>query len=130
MAKYLVKASYSAEGIKGVLKEGASQRVGVVKAMMEGLGGSMEAFYFSFGDSDLYVLADLPDNTAAAAVAAAVRVVGCAQQLPDHGAADRRGDRRGGEDGRLLPAAGQLGQAPAVWLRAVAADVDAGLGPL
>jgi uncharacterized protein with GYD domain len=72
MAKYLVKASYSAEGIKGVLKEGASQRVSVVKAMMEGLGGSMEAFYFSFGDSDLYVLADLPDNTAAAAVAAAV----------------------------------------------------------
>jgi uncharacterized protein with GYD domain len=40
--------------------------------MMEGLGGSMEAFYFGFGDSDLYVLADLPDNTAAAAVAAAV----------------------------------------------------------
>lgn len=72
MAKYLVTASYSAEGIKGVLKEGASQRVGVVKAMMEGLGGSMEAFHFGLGDSDLSVLADLPDNTAAAAVAAAV----------------------------------------------------------
>jgi uncharacterized protein with GYD domain len=72
MAKYLVKASYGADGIKGVLKEGASSRVAVVKSMMEGLGGSMEAFYFGFGDSDLYVLADLPDNTAAAAVAAAV----------------------------------------------------------
>jgi len=72
MAKYLVQASYSPDGLKGVLKEGASNRVAVVKAMMEGLGGSMEAFYFGFGDSDLYVLADLPDNTAAAAVAAAV----------------------------------------------------------
>ncbi|HEY5186486.1 MAG TPA: GYD domain-containing protein [Actinomycetes bacterium] len=72
LAKYLVQASYRADGSKAVLKEGASKRVGVVKAMTEGLGGSMEAFYFGFGDSDLYVLADLPDNTAAAAVAAAV----------------------------------------------------------
>jgi uncharacterized protein with GYD domain len=72
VAKYLVKASYSGAGIKGVMAEGASSRVAVVEKMMASVGGSLESFHFAFGGSDLYAIADLPDNTSAAAVAAAV----------------------------------------------------------
>ncbi len=67
MAKYLFQAALTAEGLRGVLKEGGSARREVVRKAIEGLGGSLEAFYFGFGDKDVYVLADLPDNSAAAA---------------------------------------------------------------
>lgn len=43
---------------------------------MRGLGGTVEAFYFAFGESDAYVIADLPDNVSAAAVASAVGASG------------------------------------------------------
>jgi hypothetical protein len=37
------------------------------------MGGTMESFYFAFGDDDVYVIADYPDNAAASAVALAVK---------------------------------------------------------
>jgi uncharacterized protein with GYD domain len=76
VAKYLIKASYSSEGIKGVLKAGGSARVAAVKQVIESLGGSVEVFYFAFGPSDAYVIVELPDNASAAAVAAAVGASG------------------------------------------------------
>jgi uncharacterized protein with GYD domain len=72
MAKYLIKASYSAEGIKGVMKAGGTSRVEAVKTAIGSVGGSVEAFYFGFGSDDVYVIVDAPGNTAAAAMAAAV----------------------------------------------------------
>ena len=72
MAKYLLKVSYSAEGIKGVIKEGGTSRVAAVEKTVAGMGGSLEGFYFAFGDSDVYVIADLPDHASAMAVAATV----------------------------------------------------------
>jgi uncharacterized protein with GYD domain len=68
MAKYLFQVSLTAEGLRGVIKEGGSARREVVRKAVEGLGGSMEAFYFGFGDKDVYILADLPDNSAATAL--------------------------------------------------------------
>jgi uncharacterized protein with GYD domain len=76
MAKYLIKASYSAEGTKGLLKEGGSGRAGAVDQLIQSVGGKVEAFYFAFGENDVYVIADLPDNASAAAVAAAVGSAG------------------------------------------------------
>ena len=76
MAKYLVKACYSTEGIKGVLKDGGSGRVAALKQVTQGLGGKLETFYFAFGSSDVYVIVDLPDNASAAALAAAVGASG------------------------------------------------------
>jgi uncharacterized protein with GYD domain len=76
MPKYLVKASYTTEGVKGVLKEGGSSRRDTVAKVIEGLGGTMESFYFAFGDDDVYATADLPDNVTAAAIALAVNSSG------------------------------------------------------
>jgi uncharacterized protein with GYD domain len=79
MARYLLKASYTLDGVKGVLREGGSGRRDAVAKMTEALGGKVEAFYFAFGDTDVYVIAELPDNKAATAVALSVNSAGGAQ---------------------------------------------------
>jgi uncharacterized protein with GYD domain len=76
MAKFLVKASYTAEGAKGVQSAGGTSRRDAVAKMAEGLGGSLESFYFAFGDTDAYVVLDLPDNRTAAAASIAVNTAG------------------------------------------------------
>jgi uncharacterized protein with GYD domain len=72
MPKYLVKASYTTEGAKGFLKDGGTGRRAAVQKAVGDLDGSIECFYFSFGDADVYVIVDLPDNTSAAALSLAV----------------------------------------------------------
>jgi uncharacterized protein with GYD domain len=76
MPKYLVKASYSSQGIKGVLQEGGTGRSDALAKAIAAMGGQMESFYFAFGSDDVYVTADLPDNTAAIALAATVGATG------------------------------------------------------
>jgi len=70
MPKYLLKVSLTADGIAGVLAEGGTARRTVVKNAIEALGGSLECFYFAFGDTDVIGICDLPDNETAAAFAA------------------------------------------------------------
>jgi uncharacterized protein with GYD domain len=65
-------ASYTTEGIKGVLKDGGTGRQDAVGKLLAELGGSLESFYFAFGDDDVYVTAEIPDNVTAAAIAMAV----------------------------------------------------------
>ena len=72
MPKYLFKANYTAEGAKGIMKDGGTARRAAVEKAVAGLGGRLESFYFAFGGTDAYVVADLPDNTTAAAMALAV----------------------------------------------------------
>ena len=76
MPKYMIHASYTAEGVKGVQSKGGSSRRDAIAEMLEGLGGSLECLYFSFGDADVVVIADLPDNEAATAVALTVNAAG------------------------------------------------------
>jgi uncharacterized protein with GYD domain len=78
MANYLVIASYSPEGVKGVLKSGGTARADAVRKAVTGLGGEMQSFYFAFGDGDAYVTVEVPDNVAAAALSFAVSATGLA----------------------------------------------------
>jgi uncharacterized protein with GYD domain len=78
MAKFLVRASYTADGAKGVQSAGGTSRRDAVAKMAEGLGGSLESFYFAFGDTDAFVVLDLPDNRTAAAASIAVNTTGAA----------------------------------------------------
>jgi uncharacterized protein with GYD domain len=78
MPKYLVKANYTADGAKGIIREGGSARRAAIDKALQAVGGRMEAFYFAFGDTDAYVIAELPDNATAAAVALAVGQAGLA----------------------------------------------------
>ena len=79
MPKYLVQASYTVEGIKGVLKSGGSARRAVVQQMIERLDGRLEAFYFAFGEDDVYAIVDAPDNASVAAVSMTVGAAGAAR---------------------------------------------------
>lgn len=63
MPKYLVQANYVGEGLKGLLKEGGTSRRAAAKKAIKSLGGTMGAFYYTFGETDAYVIADLPHNT-------------------------------------------------------------------
>lgn len=72
MPKYLIKANYTTAGVKGLQNEGGSGRRDAVAQTIEGLGGTLESFYFAFGDTDAYVTVDLPDNGAATALALSV----------------------------------------------------------
>lgn len=78
MPKYLLHVSYTADGVKGVMKDGGSKRQAAAKALIESLGGKLETLYFAFGDSDVLAIADLPDNASAAAAALAVAGTGSA----------------------------------------------------
>lgn len=79
MAKYMFEASYSVEGVRGLLKEGGTGRRQALDTLISGLGGTMEAFYYVFGEDDVIIIADLPDNTTAAAVSLRVSAAGAAQ---------------------------------------------------
>jgi len=76
MAKYLFKVSYSPAGLKGLLKEGGSLRRAAAEKAIQSLGGTMEAFYYCFGDADVVSIADLPDAAAAAAFSLTVNTTG------------------------------------------------------
>ena len=76
MPKYLIEASYTLQGVKGVQSAGGSTRRDAVAEVAESLGGSLESFYFGFGKADAYVTVDLPDNESAVAVALAVNAAG------------------------------------------------------
>lgn len=68
MGKCMFHATYTGKGLTGLLKEGGSRRRQALKDTVEAMGGSVEGPYYAFGDTDLYILADLPDDATAKAV--------------------------------------------------------------
>ena len=68
MAKYMIVGTYTADGAKGVLKEGGSGRRAAAEAAIASAGGTLESFHFALGSDDWYVIVNLPDHAAAAAV--------------------------------------------------------------
>ncbi|QAU32713.1 GYD domain-containing protein [Janthinobacterium sp. 17J80-10] len=78
MPKYLIQANYVGEGISGLLKEGGSMRRTAVETLFKSLGGTVEAFYYAFGDTDVFIIGELPDNISASALGLRVNASGAA----------------------------------------------------
>jgi uncharacterized protein with GYD domain len=76
MPKFLIKASYAAEGARGLIKEGGTGRRAAVENLVQGIGGRVEAFYFAYGEADAYVITDVPDATSGLAISLAVNASG------------------------------------------------------
>ena len=76
MPKYLITGSYTAEGLRGLQKDKASGRRQAVTAAVEGLGGKVEGTYYAFGQHDVYVIVDIPDNASMAAIGIAASAAG------------------------------------------------------
>jgi uncharacterized protein with GYD domain len=76
MAKYLITASYTSEGTKGLLMEGGSGRKAVLQKAIQGLGGTLDAMYFAYGDTDVILIADVPNAAAGLALSLAANASG------------------------------------------------------
>lgn len=68
MPKYLFHGSYTPEGFRGLMDEGGSKRREAAEQALKSVGGTLEAFYFAFGDNDFYIIVNLPDNVTTTAV--------------------------------------------------------------
>ena len=76
MSKFLIQASYTPDGLKGLQKEKASGRLAAVNQAAKAAGGSVESFHFAFGEVDVVLILDLPDAAAAAALSIAISATG------------------------------------------------------
>jgi uncharacterized protein with GYD domain len=76
MPKYLIQGNYTAEGAKGLLKDGGSKRVSAATAAMEAVGGKVDAMYFAFGNTDVYAIVDAPDNASMTALSLTIAGTG------------------------------------------------------
>ena len=76
MPKYLFKAQLSVKGLEGTMQDGGTGRRRALTDALEAMGGSLESFYYAFGGTDVYLVADLPDNVTAAATAITVALSG------------------------------------------------------
>ena len=78
MAKFLSQSKYSTDGLKGLLKEGATGRKEAIEKLISSVGGRIESFYYAFGDTDLFMICDMPDNASAVAASLIVNASGAA----------------------------------------------------
>ena len=76
MTKFLIKATYTSDGVKGLLKVGGTNRKQAVEKMLNDMGGKLEAFYYALGDCDAYVIGEVPDSVSAAAIALTINSTG------------------------------------------------------
>lgn len=76
MPKYLVRASYNAEGTKGLINDGGAARRAAAGKLIESLGGTMECFYYAIGEDDAVVIVDMPDNESLVAASLAIGASG------------------------------------------------------
>jgi len=76
MPKFLIKASYNADGVRGLMKEGGSKRRAAVQKIVEAMGGKLDAFYYAYGPDDAVIIADLPDANSGIAISLTVNASG------------------------------------------------------
>jgi uncharacterized protein with GYD domain len=76
MAKYLFEANYVGEGIKGLMREGGTKRRDALVDALKSVGGTLDSFYYAFGDTDVLGIFDIPGNANAAALSLMVNSTG------------------------------------------------------
>ena len=76
MGKYMMRANYTQAGLAGLMKEGGTGRRRALTEAVEGVGGRMESFYYVFGDRDLLMITEFPDEASAVSVSLAVGAAG------------------------------------------------------
>ena len=65
-----------AKGYKGLLKEGGSGRRKAIEKVVKSAGGRVESIYYAFGETDIYVIVDLPDNASMAGLSLVINASG------------------------------------------------------
>src|SRR5919204_693620 len=70
MPIYLQQVAYSPEGWEALVKK-PQDRIEAVRPAIEKLGGKIVNAWFAFGEYDVVVVIDMPDNVGAAAISMA-----------------------------------------------------------
>ena len=78
MPKFLTISSLTQSGLQGTLMEGGTARREAIRKATEGVGGRLEAFYYGFGDHDVYAIVDVPSNIDAATASMTIGAAGVA----------------------------------------------------
>jgi uncharacterized protein with GYD domain len=81
--KFLVFFDFKPDTVAAAMQR-PSDRAAVVGKLCESVGGRLESYYWMFGEHDGFVIADLPDSSAAAAVSLAVTSTGAFSRLETH----------------------------------------------
>lgn len=76
MTKYLFEANYVGDGIKGLMREGGTKRRDALTDALKSVGGSLECFYYAFGDTDVLGVFEVPDDASAAALSLMINSTG------------------------------------------------------
>jgi uncharacterized protein with GYD domain len=76
MPKYLIQATYTADGAKGLLKDGGTKRREAAAAALKSAGATLESFYYAFGDADVYGVIDAPDHATMVGASVAINASG------------------------------------------------------
>ena len=76
MPKYLVRANYVGAGVKGLMAEGGTKRRDAARASVESVGGTLESFYYAFGETDVFGVGDFPDEASAVAWSLSINSTG------------------------------------------------------
>jgi len=76
MGKYMITATYSTEGVRGLLADGGTGRKEAIEALLDSVGGKLESAYFMFGSDDVIIIFDAPDDETVAAIALTVSSTG------------------------------------------------------
>lgn len=83
MPRFITFFSYTGQSAKAMIEK-PSDRSAAATALVESLGGTLEAFYWMQGKHDGLLISKLPDGVAAAALAAAVGSAGAVVGLETH----------------------------------------------
>ncbi|MGH9991717.1 MAG: GYD domain-containing protein [Nitrososphaera sp.] len=70
MPYYMIQGGYTAQGLATLVKK-PQNRIEAIKGPIERLGGTLKDAYFSFGEYDFVIIASMPDNVSAVAIAMA-----------------------------------------------------------
>ena len=80
MPHYLQQVAYSREGWEALVAN-PQNRIEAVRPVIEKLGGKIESAWFSFGDHDIVVITEMPDNVSVAAIAMAFAAGGACKSV-------------------------------------------------
>ena len=86
MGKYLLQASYSHQGISGLVQK-PEDRTAVLQEMVSSVGGKIISLDYCFGDYDVVIILEAPDDTTMASVSMTAGASGGRVQCQDHGVA-------------------------------------------
>ena len=82
MPKYLVRGTFTTQGLQGLLRESGTARRDATEKAVRSVGGTLEALYYVIGDDDAIWIIDVPDASAIAAIMFKICAAGAVSVKP------------------------------------------------